>query len=246
MSMARTSIAIALAAGFAHAEPVEVFGGEFAISDSLEGLAIDVDADGFLDVRFAYHGISVNSVFGWNGWVQQANSTSDALFATTLDANDQLVHHRFNSAEPIGPAQVTGLGFGNVAYEFFMDGTSGGPWLDQEPGYLAFSFLSAGARHYGWAEIEIDNADNTDDGFLVLYRIGYETTPNTPISAGAPLGCSPADLAAPFGALNFFDISTFITLFNAGDPGADFAAPFGSLNFFDVAEYITLFNAGCP
>jgi len=27
---------------------------------------------------------------------------------------------------------------------------------------------------------------------------------------------------------------------------ADLAAPFGSLNFFDIAEYINLFNAGCP
>jgi uncharacterized protein (DUF433 family) len=56
----------------------------------------------------------------------------------------------------------------------------------------------------------------------------------------------PADLAAPFGTLNFFDISAFIGLFNAGDLEADFAAPFGSLNFFDVAEYIAQFNAGCP
>ncbi len=57
--------------------------------------------------------------------------------------------------------------------------------------------------------------------------------------------CVP-DLAAPFGTLNFFDISAFIGLFNAGDPAADVAAPFGSLNFFDVAEYIARFNAGCP
>lgn len=61
----------------------------------------------------------------------------------------------------------------------------------------------------------------------------------------APKSC-PADLAEPFGALNFFDISEFIALFNAGDPAADFAEPMGSLNFFDVAEYIALFNAGCP
>jgi len=58
--------------------------------------------------------------------------------------------------------------------------------------------------------------------------------------------CSAADIAAPFGALNFFDISAFITLFNSGDPAADIAAPFGSLNFFDISAYITLFNAGCP
>ncbi len=58
--------------------------------------------------------------------------------------------------------------------------------------------------------------------------------------------CSAADLAEPFGSINFFDIAAYISLFNAGDPGADLAAPFGSLNFFDVVEYISLFNAGCP
>lgn len=56
----------------------------------------------------------------------------------------------------------------------------------------------------------------------------------------------PADLAAPFGTLNFFDIAAYIALYNAGDPAADIAAPFGSLNFFDLAAYITRFNAGCP
>ncbi len=44
---------------------------------------------------------------------------------------------------------------------------------------------------------------------------------------------------------NFFDISTYISLFNEGDPRADLAAPFGALNFFDIATYIGIFNAGC-
>ncbi|MEM9373685.1 MAG: GC-type dockerin domain-anchored protein [Planctomycetota bacterium] len=44
---------------------------------------------------------------------------------------------------------------------------------------------------------------------------------------------------------NFFDISKFIELFNAGDPRVDLAAPFGALNFFDIATYIGIFNAGC-
>lgn len=55
-----------------------------------------------------------------------------------------------------------------------------------------------------------------------------------------------ADLAPPFGVLNFFDIAAYIALFNAGDPRADLAAPFGTINFFDLSTYIGLFNAGCP
>ncbi|MFK7885025.1 MAG: GC-type dockerin domain-anchored protein [Phycisphaerales bacterium] len=56
----------------------------------------------------------------------------------------------------------------------------------------------------------------------------------------------PADLAAPFGVLNFFDIAAYIALYNAMDPAADLAAPFGTLNFFDITAYIALYNAGCP
>lgn len=59
-------------------------------------------------------------------------------------------------------------------------------------------------------------------------------------------GCSVADLAPPFGELNFFDLAAYLALFNAGDPGADLAEPIGVLNFFDVAAYLGRFNAGCP
>lgn len=59
-------------------------------------------------------------------------------------------------------------------------------------------------------------------------------------------GCSVADVAEPFGVINFFDISAFIGLYNAGDPSADLAAPFGTFNFFDISEYIAQYNAGCP
>ncbi|MFK7884719.1 MAG: GC-type dockerin domain-anchored protein [Phycisphaerales bacterium] len=55
-----------------------------------------------------------------------------------------------------------------------------------------------------------------------------------------------ADLAEPFGTLNFFDVSAFIAAYNAGDAAADLAEPFGTLNFFDVSAYISSYNAGCP
>lgn len=64
--------------------------------------------------------------------------------------------------------------------------------------------------------------------------------------ANTILGCSVADVSEPFGALNFFDVATFISFYNDGDSIADFAAPFGVLNFFDVVEYISAYNAGCP
>lgn len=58
-------------------------------------------------------------------------------------------------------------------------------------------------------------------------------------------GCSDADLAEPYGELNFFDVSAFLSAFNAGDPSADFNGD-GSYDFFDVSSFLTQFNAGCP
>jgi outer membrane protein assembly factor BamB len=77
------------------------------------------------------------------------------------------------------------------------------------------------------------------DGTLVVAGTGsnmraYRTNP-----------CQ-ADLAAPFGKLNFFDLAAYLALYNASDPAADLAAPFGELNFFDIAAYLAAFNAGCP
>lgn len=56
----------------------------------------------------------------------------------------------------------------------------------------------------------------------------------------------PADIALPFGELNFFDLSVFLSWYNQQDPRADIGQPTGVFNFFDVAAYIGLYNAGCP
>lgn len=59
------------------------------------------------------------------------------------------------------------------------------------------------------------------------------------------IGCSQADLAAPLGTLNFFDVSAFLDAFGAQDPAADFNAD-GRYNFFDVSDFLTQINQGCP
>lgn len=51
------------------------------------------------------------------------------------------------------------------------------------------------------------------------------------------------------GQLNFFDVSAFLSAFNAQDPIADFfpvANSDGQFNFFDVSTFLGEFNAGCP
>lgn len=57
--------------------------------------------------------------------------------------------------------------------------------------------------------------------------------------------CNDADLAEPFGQLNFFDVSAYLAAFNTGDDAADLTGD-GTLNFFDVSAFLSAFNAGCP
>lgn len=63
--------------------------------------------------------------------------------------------------------------------------------------------------------------------------------------AGCENPCT-ADLAAPFGDLNFFDIAAFLGLYADQDAASDLAAPFGVWNFFDVSAFMDAYNAGCP
>ena len=65
--------------------------------------------------------------------------------------------------------------------------------------------------------------------------------------AASALGpCNPADLAEPFGTLDFSDIIAFLTAFGAMDPAADIAVPFGVFDFSDVVAFLTAFGTGCP
>lgn len=54
----------------------------------------------------------------------------------------------------------------------------------------------------------------------------------------------PADLTGD-GALNFFDVSAFLSAFNNMDPIADLNND-GFYNFFDVSAFLSAFNIGCP
>ncbi|MEL6741858.1 MAG: GC-type dockerin domain-anchored protein, partial [Planctomycetota bacterium] len=55
----------------------------------------------------------------------------------------------------------------------------------------------------------------------------------------------PADLAAPFGVLDVFDVLAYLALFDDADPAADLAAPIGTFDVFDVLAYLAQFDAGC-
>ncbi len=92
---------------------------------------------------------------------------------------------------------------------------------------------------YTWAinNQKVRFKTNTDGLFFIdnVY-LGTEAPSNA---------CSDADLAEPFGELDFFDVSAFLSAFNSGQPSADFNND-GVFDFFDVSGFLTLFNAGCP
>ncbi len=131
------------------------------------------------------------------------------------------------SFEPSGPGAFTQTGTSTGVIEFTGYSIFTDPW-----DYALPSSMHLG-QVYG-------------PGGVGLNPIGFS---GRIYSAEFLINCDdscPADLAAPFGTLNFFDLAAYITLYNANDPNADLAAPFGTLNFFDLAAYIALYNAGCP
>ncbi|MCA9276221.1 MAG: hypothetical protein KDA29_09365 [Phycisphaerales bacterium] len=106
-------------------------------------------------------------------------------------------------------------------------------------GAATLMFSGLGISTTNWGGINI-----TDDG--ITQRIVISSIDNNRVyvfSITPP--CSDADLAGPFGQLNFFDVSAFLTAYNAMEPEADFNSD-GVFNFFDVSAFLTAFTAGCP
>ena len=58
-------------------------------------------------------------------------------------------------------------------------------------------------------------------------------------------GCSPADIAEPFGLLDLADISAFVTDFLAQDPIADIVTD-GFFDLADISAFVLAFTEGCP
>lgn len=74
---------------------------------------------------------------------------------------------------------------------------------------------------------------------------GYAVVITGAVEENSFPGCSAADLAEPYGTLNFFDLAAFLDLYNATDAAADLNDD-GLINFFDLSAYLDIYNAGCP
>lgn len=88
----------------------------------------------------------------------------------------------------------------------------------------------------GVSAVRVEIVENFGSRFFGFAEVAFSTS---------VLACNGADLAVPVGQLNFFDLTTFIGLFNNQDSLADLAEPVGVFNFFDVNAYLDLYNAGC-
>lgn len=63
--------------------------------------------------------------------------------------------------------------------------------------------------------------------------------------AAGPMACNAADLAPPYGTLDFFDVLAFLQAFADQNPAADLNAD-GQFDFFDVIAFLGLVDDGCP
>ncbi len=165
-----------------------------------------------------------------------AGDTDPTAYITTL-----------NNAQTLEPGTIQSI-------EWLTDGPAARTTADillSTDGGQTFPFvvaqdLSAQPGSYYW---EVPNLATTQARLRLVVRdtMGNEGFDDTDLNFtinGTP-PC-PADLAEPFGSLNFFDLAAYLALYNAEDPAADLAAPFGLINFFDLAAYLDAFNAGCP
>ncbi len=93
------------------------------------------------------------------------------------------------------------------------------------------------------------NPDGDVIAFITLRQTSTGTTLGDAfividVETGGP--CSAADLAEPFGQLDFSDVTAFLVAFSNMEAAADLAAPTGQWDFSDVVAFLGLFAAGCP
>ncbi len=87
------------------------------------------------------------------------------------------------------------------------------------------------------------DADGLDDDWDCPHETQGQYT--VIIDRASSTGCSAADLAPPFGQLDFFDVQAFLDAFVDNDPVADLAAPFGAFNFYDLNAFLNAYSDGC-
>lgn len=190
---------------------------------------LDLSADGTVIVG---RGINPDGIVqGWSVTVPCWNSESVVSLSDDIQA----------PANAEATFMVESFGSGNPSYQWRLS-NGDGVWTDLIDGPEPDLGFVIGATSSTLAITDLVAS------MTWLVRVEVSNPCGSAISESRRLVvgelCLP-DLSEPFGILNFFDISAFLTAYQNHDPIADFNND-GSFNFFDVSAFLTAYNAGCP
>ncbi len=154
---------------------------------------------------------------------------------------------------------ITGVEDGVMRVSAWMTGTGPDSMKIEVSTNLGLSFqevMSITSTNGEWMDIAIDiDSLNPATNFIEMRVSVTDAGPDTTVEGGidafritsetcdGPTGC-PADMNGD-GEVNFFDVSAFLSAYNAMDTSADFNDD-GSFDFFDVSAFLEAFGAGCP
>lgn len=230
-----------LAASDRDSRTVKVFSGNgagaFALSATLptnplvrpDGVvAIDIDGDGDDDLAASVSDDAFNAIAIYTN---NAGALSAPAFSFTNGLNPSELAAADLDGDGDTDIAVSNSDSGNVSI-MENTGASLAPGLTlaagTSPGMIVLTDLDAD----GAVDMAVSNRDSDNTTIW--------------LNAGAAAPCSVADLAAPFGALDFTDVTAFLSAFGTMDPAADLAPPSGVFDFSDVVAFIGAFAAGCP
>ncbi len=153
-----------------------------------------------------------------------------------------------------GSSTVTPEAFGytravNPAHPFVLELPSNFSESLEDAAWTVVSPLTQSTMHAGTGPYRVCEPNEGASGldtmtFSVTTTAGTSALATITVDYGSD-ECV-ADLAAPFGVLDFFDVQAFLGAFSSMDPSADLAPPMGVFDFFDVAAFLSAFSEGCP
>lgn len=203
---------------------------------------VDRDFDGLADAD-----LDLDGLFDW-GWSVRFRQPGTA----DLDSDGVNEGDILDSMKTIGISfgipEGTAVDNGDTTWTWEIDTSVADAGNGSEDAFALFdsSFDYIGTFFFGGFSCAADDITRqyspyTGFEFQLFGPSGSNNCPGSDI-----LGCSQADFAEPFGTLNFFDVSSFLSYYNEQSPCADLSAPFGAWNFFDVSAYLGAFGAACP
>lgn len=206
---------------------------DFTYDTAAYGAPTDPDGDGFMDISIENGGDVFRITPGdfndhaATGLTQFRFAAGDLDFDGDTDADDLAL---FDAELFMADFDAT---------EDYIDPDSGMPIADPaNPGmnFQSYVFQNRLANAY-LAARSLDPSDGVD--------FPSDADRDVLASLVGPVMCNDADFAAPFGELSFFDVSAFLSAFNATDASADLNGD-AEWNFFDVSQFLSAYSAGCP